>query len=51
MTERFNTENTRRLQAGIYLAETVCTDNLKSLATVFGAIESTETGTRVTIGP
>jgi predicted dehydrogenase len=31
--------------------ETVCTDNIKSLAMVFGAIESAETGKRVTIEP
>lgn len=30
--------------------ETVCTDNIKSLAMVFGAIQSAETGTRVEIG-
>jgi predicted dehydrogenase len=29
--------------------ETVCTDNIKSLAMVFGAIQSAETGKRVTI--
>jgi len=31
--------------------ETICTDNIKSLAMVFGAIESAETGRRVDIGP
>jgi predicted dehydrogenase len=31
------------------IPETVCTDNLKSLAMVFGAIESAETGKRVEI--
>ena len=30
--------------------ETVCTDNIKSLAMVFGAIESAEGGARVEIG-
>jgi predicted dehydrogenase len=29
--------------------ETICTDNIKSLAMVFGAIESAETGRRVEI--
>jgi predicted dehydrogenase len=29
--------------------ETICTDNIKSLAMVFGAIESAETGKRVDI--
>lgn len=29
--------------------ETICTDNIKSLAMVFGAIESADTGVRVTI--
>jgi hypothetical protein len=30
--------------------ETYCADNIKSLAMVFGAIESSETGERVEIG-
>ena len=29
--------------------ETVCTDNIQSLAMVFGAIESAETGQRISI--
>jgi predicted dehydrogenase len=31
--------------------ETICTDNIKSLAMVFGAVESAESGRRVTISP
>jgi predicted dehydrogenase len=31
--------------------ETICTDNIKSLAMVFGAVESAESGKRVTISP
>lgn len=37
------------VQAGV-APETVCTDNIKSLAMVFGAIESAESGQRVAIG-
>jgi predicted dehydrogenase len=36
------------LQTGA-MPETICTDNIKSLAMVFGAIESAETGRRITI--
>jgi predicted dehydrogenase len=39
----------RSLQTGV-APETVCTDNIKSLAMVFGAIQSAETGQRVVIG-
>ena len=38
----------RCLQTGA-TPETICTDNIKSLAMVFGAIESAETGQRITI--
>jgi predicted dehydrogenase len=31
--------------------ETICTDNIKSLTMVFGAVESAESGKRVTISP
>jgi predicted dehydrogenase len=31
--------------------ETICTDNVKSLTMVFGAVESAESGRRVTISP
>jgi len=39
----------RALQTG-GTPETICTDNLKSLEMVFGAVESAETGQRVDIG-
>ena len=39
----------RCVQTGA-LPETVCTDNIQSLAMVFGAIESAEAGRRVHIG-
>jgi predicted dehydrogenase len=40
----------RCVQTGT-VPETVCTDNIKSLAMVFGAIRSAETGRRIVINP